>query len=363
MAIVTSLLDGVRRVIQAPVILAGAAILTLLLALPLGLVLHGALQTALGTSVAADAMADGVAWDWWEQFITQATGLERSFTPGVIGFAAVFGNLSALFDGDGQEPVIVAVVVGYLVVWTMFAGGVIDRYARNRATRSAGFFSACGQYGARLLRLAIVAGVAYGFLFGVVHGWLLDGLYGWMTRDLTVERHAFAIRVALYVVFALMLVAVSLVFDYARVRAVVEDRRSMLGALLAWVAIRAQAARCVHGALPGQRAGAACGDGDVRAAGAGRRWNRPVVVARVPDRSGLRDGASSQQAPLLRGRDRLFPEPAGARRLRRRAGAGLAGIARRRGDRAPQLTMQAVRGPATSGDPRSGTPDLNVSRH
>ena len=61
----------------------------------------------------------------------------------MIGFAAVLVNLSALLDGDGQQPVIVAVVVGYLVVWTVFSGGVLDRYARNRATRSAGFFSAC----------------------------------------------------------------------------------------------------------------------------------------------------------------------------------------------------------------------------
>ena len=245
MPIALPLLDGVRRVVRAPVVLAGAVMLTLLVALPLGLLLHGELQTALGNSVAADAMAEGVAWDWWEQFMTQATGLERSFTPAIIGFAAVFGNLSALFDRDGQEPVIVAVVIGYLVVWTLFSGGVIDRYARNRATRSAGFFSACGLYGARLLRLAIVAGLAYGFLFGVVHGWLLGDLYGWMTRDLTVERQAFAARLALYVVFGLMVIAVSLVVDYARVRAVVEDRRSMLGALLAgWRFVRRRPGVC-----------------------------------------------------------------------------------------------------------------------
>ena len=233
MSIVTSLLDGLRRVVRAPVILAGAAMLILLLAMPLGLLLRGELQTALGDSVVADAMADGVAWDWWQQFSSQATGLERSFTTSVIGFAAVLANLSALLDGDGQEGIIVAVVVGYLVVWTVFSGGVLDRYARNRATRSAGFFSACGLHGSRLLRLAIIAGLAYGFLFGVVHGWLFGDLYEMMTRDLTAERQAFAVRAALYLVFGLLLVGVSLVFDYARVRAVVEDRRSMLGATLA----------------------------------------------------------------------------------------------------------------------------------
>ena len=245
MPIVTSLLDGLRRVVRAPLILVGAAMLTLLLAVPLGLLLRGELLRALGESVVADAMADGVAWDWWQQFSSQATGLARSFTVSVIGFAAVLVNLSALLDGDGQQPVIVAVVVTYLLVWTVFSGGVLDRYARNRATRSAGFFSAYGLYGSRLLRLAIIAGLTYGFLFGVVHGWLFDDLYEGMTRNVTVERQAFAVRAALYLVFGLLLVAVSLVFDYARVRAVVEDRRSMLGALVAgWRFVRRRPGMC-----------------------------------------------------------------------------------------------------------------------
>jgi len=51
-------------------------------------------------------------------------------------------------------------------------------------------------------------------------------------RDLTVERTAFVIRVLLYLVFGALLAAVNLLFDYAKVRAVVEDRRSMIGALV-----------------------------------------------------------------------------------------------------------------------------------
>jgi hypothetical protein len=48
-----------------------------------------------------------------------------------------------------------------------------------------------------------------------------------------VERTAFAIRLACYFVFGSMLAFASIVFDYARIRIVVEDRRSALGALLA----------------------------------------------------------------------------------------------------------------------------------
>jgi hypothetical protein len=82
----------------------------------------------------------------------------------------------------------------------------------------------------RFLRLGVVAAAAYWFLFAYVHGWLFADLYPRLTRDLSVEREAFAWRAALYVVFVLLLVLVNLIFDYAKIRTVVEDRRSVLGA-------------------------------------------------------------------------------------------------------------------------------------
>ncbi len=81
------------------------------------------------------------------------------------------------------------------------AGGILDRFARNRPTRTAAFFSACGVYFFRFLRLARGPGRGYWLLFGVLHGWLFGSLYPWATSDMTVERTAFVVRVALYVVF------------------------------------------------------------------------------------------------------------------------------------------------------------------
>jgi len=56
---------------------------------------------------------------------------------------------------------------------------------------------------------------------------------GALTHDVGVERTAFAYRVGAYLIFGALLVACNIVFDYARVRMVVEDRRSAIGALLA----------------------------------------------------------------------------------------------------------------------------------
>ena len=91
--------------------------------------------------------------------------------------------------------------------------------------------AACGVYFVRFLRLGIIAAAVYWLLFVSFHTWLFDAVYPRLTANLTVERTAFFYRVALYVIFAVPVLFANLVFDYAKVRAVVEDRRSMIGAL------------------------------------------------------------------------------------------------------------------------------------
>ena len=233
MVIFRAFRDGIRRVSLAPAVLAGVLIATLLAALPLGLVLRASLRTHLGDSVEAEAAASGVNWDWWQEFSAQATGLGTTFSPSVIGFGVALDNLSSILDNRPTAGVLVGVATAYLFLWIFLVGGILDRYARQRPTRVAGFFSACGVYFFRFLRLGVVAWLAYAALFGFVHGWLLNDFYGWATNDFTVERNAFLVRAALYLLFGTLLIACNLILDYAKIRAVVEDRRSMTGALLA----------------------------------------------------------------------------------------------------------------------------------
>jgi hypothetical protein len=226
-------LDGIRRVNRAPVILAGVWLMTLLVSLPLTLALRDTIARHLGSSLAAERAASGVDYDWMQEFSEVATGSAVTFRPTILGFGAVLDNLSAFLDGTARPIAIVAFAAAYIVLWIFLAGGVIDRYARDRATRSNGFFMACGIYSVRFARLAAVQLIVYGVLFGSLHPLLFDRLYPALIRNLTVERTAFLIRVGLYGVFGLILAALNLLFDYAKVRAVIEDRRSMLGALSA----------------------------------------------------------------------------------------------------------------------------------
>ena len=227
--------DGLRRVNAAPILFVGLCTLTLLIALPLSLVLGDLIAAHLGRSLAAETAASGTDYEWWQEFSAQAKGLGTTFVPSIAGFGAVLDNLSALADNQPMAVTVAGVTSAWLVLWSFLSGGVLDRYARGRPTRTTAFFAACGRHFWRFLRLGLLAFAVYFILFQTVHPWLFESFYPRLTGDLTVERTAFLIRLGCYAVFGTLLIASNLAFDYARIRLVVEDRRSATGALIAGI--------------------------------------------------------------------------------------------------------------------------------
>ena len=115
-------------------------------------------------------------------------------------------NLS-LFS-EGPRAVLV-----WLLFWSFAYGGAIDRLARGRPTRAYGFFAACGGHLMPLARLAVLA-IA-------VEAALLPIARAAATTDLG--------RAGV----ALGLILASAVLAFARIRLVVEDRRSAIGTMAA----------------------------------------------------------------------------------------------------------------------------------
>lgn len=224
-------LEGWRRVLKAPALSASLLVLTLAMALPLGAALGGMIQDHLGAST----VAEGPAWNWdagWAaEFAAAAQGLGRTFTHEIIGFGGTLKILSGIADGQPLNRTLAGAALAYAVVWWFLTGGILDRLARGRAVRAAGFFAACGGYFGRMMRLGAVTGAAYGALFTWLHPYLFSTLWDRYTRDMTAERDGLVLRVVLYAVFGLALGVVSLIADFAKVRLVVEDRRSVIGAI------------------------------------------------------------------------------------------------------------------------------------
>jgi hypothetical protein len=221
---------GFGRVGRAPAVLAGGWLATLAVAAPAAWAVRSAIRDHLGSSLAADRAASSVNYDWWQEFASQASGAASTFVPSILGFGAPLKNLSDFAAAAPLAEGVFAVVLLFVLAQVFLVGGIIDRLARDTRLGSFGFITACGASFFRLLRLGALALSVYIFLLGYIRPWL-TALYDWLTRDITVERQAFAIYAALTIAFLLLVAAVNLIFDFAKIRLVVEDRRSALGAL------------------------------------------------------------------------------------------------------------------------------------
>src|SRR5262245_52023875 len=139
-------LDGWRRVMAAPWIAGGVVALTIGAALPLTVVMYTLLSAHLDGSLMADEVARGISYDWWQEFLSQASGLGSTFSPRILGFAATLDALSSVADTRAEVTPIVAALIVYVLLWTYISAGVIDRYARGRAIGAQGFAAACGRH-------------------------------------------------------------------------------------------------------------------------------------------------------------------------------------------------------------------------
>ncbi len=229
-AVRAAVVDGWRRVAGAWVTLAGVLAAMMIATAPAAIALQGAIQTYLGSSAVASRVAARIDLAWWEEFQAAAPA---SFTPDIVGGAAPLANYSGLLDGAGPPADVVFVLAGALALLLFLTGGVLERLARRRRLGSRVFFGACGTWFFRLVRLTLIVGIAYLVLLGPVHEWLFDDVFPWLTRETTVERTAAIWRALLYGIWLLPLVAINLLSDYAKVRLVIEDRHSVIGALIA----------------------------------------------------------------------------------------------------------------------------------
>lgn len=212
----SALAGGLGQVAGAPLVLAAVLLVTLTAAAPFGVVLGARLQTALSTQPPISRHDTDIDPEWWMEYRAHARGLEATFTPVVIGFAAPLANLSALADGTRQPVVLVIPVVVAGLVWALLWGALIARFDRGRV----GFrqlAAAARRHAARFLAIGALAAATHIVLYLTIHALLFGPVFAGLAARAESEREAFLWRVLLYAIFGMLISAVSLVADYARV--------------------------------------------------------------------------------------------------------------------------------------------------
>ena len=184
--------EGWRRVLRAPALAIWVLLALLLVSVPLALkpgeLVGGDVQSTVRSALSLTAAS------WLNEAPMQPPA------PGTAIFDALLG-----FGRTLAAP--------YLLFWLFLSGGLLDRLARGRRVGAAHFFAVSGVFLIRFVRLGLAAAAAYYLLFRLVR------------PQISSQAEAYA--------FLAGLAIVNLVTDFAKVRAVVEDRRSMVGALLA----------------------------------------------------------------------------------------------------------------------------------
>jgi hypothetical protein len=226
-----SLVEGWRRALGAPWVAIGAWLVTILVSMPLAVVLHDEITSEAATSGGADGALRGWDPDWAGEFSASGDGLAATFTREVLGATGTIAAVDRLLEGAWPPPIVAGPLVIYLLTWIFLAGAILDRLARGRPVGAAVFFGLGATYFPRLLRLAVVAAAAYWVLFQGLRPLLFGPVLDALTRNAARETTGLAVIGGLYAVFVLALGLTSLILDVARVRLVVEDRRSVLAAV------------------------------------------------------------------------------------------------------------------------------------
>jgi hypothetical protein len=181
LTVVGAFREGWRRALGAPALAVVATGLALAVTLPIA--------GTRGLAVDLPSVANAVVGD----------------LPGLVTFPDPWRPLADP-GRSSAAAVLVTAAIGLAVL-----GGLIDRLARARVTGLSGFAAACRRYAGRFFRI--------GLLMLPVD----VALFSWL-------RTAGAVRGAVVVA---VLLAAHVVADLARIRAVVEDRRSAIGAVAA----------------------------------------------------------------------------------------------------------------------------------
>ncbi|HJU41693.1 MAG TPA: hypothetical protein VJ691_02725, partial [Vicinamibacterales bacterium] len=210
---------GIATVARAPFVLAGVAIVTLLIALPFAAVLESRLQSSLSVQPHISLDDTEIDAEWWQEFRRHARGLAATFTPAVLGFAATLDGISNILDGRSIPAALVAPLLVSMAAWSFLWGGILRRFRLARGIGIVGFVRAGTAHFVPFMAIAMIAAAVNLLLFLTIHRLLFGPVYRALTAMTTNERDAFIVRAILYALFFSLPAAVSVIADYARVAA------------------------------------------------------------------------------------------------------------------------------------------------
>lgn len=205
-------------------------LLNFIFSLILSIPMYNSLKESVGQSEVGNRLAAGFDYLWYEEFQDQAEGLETAFSPSLIGKGAILNNLESLIQMSFffAPPILIAFGLSYLILRVFLAGGILSIFNQDipRFTMKE-FFQGAGSHFIRFLGLMLLSWI---FIL-VITTFLLNALHS-IISDISAESVSevtpFLLRLALSALTLAFLFFVQMVFDYARIKTVLENSRNII---------------------------------------------------------------------------------------------------------------------------------------
>ena len=256
MNIVSSFKQGVKLAARTKRMILFAWFLNVLFAMVLALPAMKQLDGYLRNSVMDEKILQHLDPAWAETYRVDMEKSEytRSLDYTIFGYAPFLNHLEMQMEGGfiktlsgflydffvrwqlnpGQFSLLFFISLLYVCVNTFLAGAFVGIYSKDYRSSFPEFLMDGARYFGKFFRIALVALIVYYLFFAVIVDWFNNSIYQW-TQGSASETLPYAYYMIRNFVVLLILSGLFMVFDYARVRMVVDDRTSALGSTAAGV--------------------------------------------------------------------------------------------------------------------------------
>jgi len=234
MKTISNLSQGYKTVRAAGRLVVFLYLVNLAFSLVLAVPVYEAIKDSLGRSQAGERMARGFDYQWWEEFRDKSHGPAATYGPSIFGRGALLNSLESLVGmrlGTLPSGVLLILIV-YIIIHAFLAGGLLGSYAQESpGFRLRGFLGEAIRYFPRFLGLMLFSWVFF-YAVGFVLNARLSALLERISHGALTERTPFFAGLAVSLIVWVLMMFIQMVFDYARIKTVLESRTNIFRA--AW---------------------------------------------------------------------------------------------------------------------------------
>jgi hypothetical protein len=209
-------------------------VVNLLFSLLLAIPMYNSLKDSFGRSEAGSRMAKGFDYIWWQEYRDEVKGLETTFSPSVIGKGAILTNLESLIQMRflSLPPILLVFGLFYIILHTFLAGGILTIFSQDapRFTLKE-FIQGAGSHFLRFFGLMLFSWVFIISIGSLLQDAFISILSGISSNSLS-EVTPFFIGLGISALIFILLLFIQMVFDYARIKVVLEESRNIFKSTL-----------------------------------------------------------------------------------------------------------------------------------